>query len=147
MAFLARSWYVPYWASVLGFGSKCVVPDTGIPDVRLIFSCVTRKIYPWHAMTLQWHVLKEFKNVSSLNVSKCLRKFQTVIQAIFTLSWRRCLSYRNQFINLLCKLMNWFIYDRHLHHERVKGALIQIWKPLCICLRSHKNNTLKISHS
>ena len=29
------------------------------------------------------------------------------------------LSYRNQSIELLCKLMDWFLYDRDLHHERV----------------------------
>ena len=28
--------------------------------------------------------------------------------------------YRNQSIHLLCKSMDWFLYDRNLHHERVK---------------------------
>ena len=37
-----------------------------------------------------------------------------------TLSWRRSYSYRNQFIDLPCKSMDWFLYDRDLHHERVK---------------------------
>ena len=37
-----------------------------------------------------------------------------------TLSWRRFLSYRNQSIDLLCKSMDWFLYDRDLCHERVK---------------------------
>ena len=37
-----------------------------------------------------------------------------------TLSWRRYLSYRNQPIDLLCKSMNWFLYDKELRHERVK---------------------------
>ena len=35
------------------------------------------------------------------------------------LSWQRLISYRNQSINLLCKLMDWFLYDDILHHERV----------------------------
>ena len=30
------------------------------------------------------------------------------------------LSYRNQCTDLLCKSMNWFLYDSDLHHERVK---------------------------
>ena len=30
------------------------------------------------------------------------------------------LSYRNQFIDLLCKSVDWFLYDRGLRHERVK---------------------------
>ena len=37
-----------------------------------------------------------------------------------TLSWRRSLSYRNQSIDLLCKSIEWFLYDRDLRHERVK---------------------------
>ena len=34
--------------------------------------------------------------------------------------WPRPLSYRNQSINLLCKLMDWFLYDNGLRHEKVK---------------------------
>ena len=37
------------------------------------------------------------------------------------LSWRRSLSYRNQSIDLLCKSMEWFLYDRDLRYEVVKG--------------------------
>ena len=29
------------------------------------------------------------------------------------------LSYKNQSIDLLCKLMNWFLYDKDLRHKRV----------------------------
>ena len=36
------------------------------------------------------------------------------------LSWRRSLPYRNQFIDLQCKSMGWFLYDRNIRHERVK---------------------------
>ena len=32
----------------------------------------------------------------------------------------RPLSYRNQTIDLLCKSVGWFLYDRGLCHERVK---------------------------
>ena len=39
-----------------------------------------------------------------------------------TLSLRWCLSYKNQSIDLLCISMDWFLYDRDLHHERVKGV-------------------------
>ena len=38
----------------------------------------------------------------------------------FTLSLRRPLSNRNQSTDLLCKPMDWFLYDKGLHHERVK---------------------------
>ena len=37
-----------------------------------------------------------------------------------TLSWRRPFSYRNQSIDLLCKSMDWFLYDNSLRHERLK---------------------------
>ena len=33
------------------------------------------------------------------------------------------LSYRNQSIDLLCKLMDWFLYDGDLRHEQVKDRL------------------------
>ena len=35
------------------------------------------------------------------------------------LSWRNSVSYRNQSIDLICKSMDWFLYDRKLRHERV----------------------------
>ena len=38
---------------------------------------------------------------------------------LLTLSRRRPLSYRNQSIDLLCKSMDWFLYDNGLSHERV----------------------------
>ena len=39
-----------------------------------------------------------------------------------TLSWPRPLSYRNQSTDLLCKSMDWFLYDNGLRHERVKAS-------------------------
>ena len=38
-----------------------------------------------------------------------------------SLSWRRFLPYRNQTIDLLCKSIDWFLYDIGFRHERVKG--------------------------
>ena len=38
-----------------------------------------------------------------------------------TLSWRRPLSYKNQSMDLLCKSMDWFLYDNGPRHERAKG--------------------------
>ena len=40
-----------------------------------------------------------------------------------TLSWQRSLLYRNQFSDLLCKSIDWFLYYRDLRHERV----IEYW--------------------
>ena len=50
-----------------------------------------------------------------------------------TLSWRRPLSYRNQSIDLLCKSMDWFLYDKILRHERVKFI-----EKLTLCLSWRK---------
>ena len=40
---------------------------------------------------------------------------------LLTLSRRRPLSYRNQSTDLLCKSMDWFLYDNGLRLERVKS--------------------------
>ena len=52
-----------------------------------------------------------------------LRHFLFRIQIFLcclTLSRRRPISYRNQFIDLLCKSLDWFLYDIGLCRERVK---------------------------
>ena len=41
-----------------------------------------------------------------------------------TLSRRRSVSYSNQSIDLRCRLMDWFLYDTDLRHERVKWPSI-----------------------
>ena len=49
---------------------------------------------------------------------------EVLISKALTLSWWRPLSYRNQFIDLLRKSMDWFLYDNGLRHERVNWLLI-----------------------
>ena len=39
---------------------------------------------------------------------------------------RRSLSYRNQPIDLLCKSMEWFLYDRDLRHKRINDKICEI---------------------
>ena len=54
------------------------------------------------------------------NHIKCCQLFPTIwnylflffLKNILTLSWRRSLSHRNQSINLLYKLIGWFLYGR-----------------------------------
>ena len=41
-----------------------------------------------------------------------------------TLSWRSSLSYRNQTIDLFCKLIDWFLYDKDVRHEIAHSTLI-----------------------
>ena len=47
-------------------------------------------------------------------------KYWKPLNGILTLSWQSPLS-RNQSIYLLCKSIDWFLYDRDLLRERVKG--------------------------
>ena len=47
-----------------------------------------------------------------------------------TLSWRRPLSYRNQSIDLLCKSVDWFLYENGLRHERLNIFILCYWNSL-----------------
>ena len=54
---------------------------------------------------------------------------------VLTFSWRRPISYRNQSIDLLCKSMDWFLFDIGLRHERVKLIILSfftegLWKSI-----------------
>ena len=49
------------------------------------------------------------------------------LNSLLTLSWRKSLLYVNQSTDLLCKRMDWFIYDRELRHERV-NVRREIWR-------------------
>ena len=40
-----------------------------------------------------------------------------------TFSWWRSRSYKNHSIDFLGKSMDWFLYDRHLRHERVNDKI------------------------
>ena len=64
--------------------------------------------------------------------------FQTL-----TLSWWRCLSYRNQSIYLLWKSIDWFLYDRDLRHERV-DLLCYIYPAIICLLKVNNRNTHKV---
>ena len=58
---------------------------------------------------------------------------KSYLAVVFTLSWRRPLSYRNQSIDLLAKSMDWFLHDNGLRHERVKHSFLDKLNPICIC--------------
>ena len=51
-----------------------------------------------------------------------------------TLSWRRPLSYRNQAIDLLCKSIDWFLYDNGFRHERVN--FLVLWSTILLLFGS-----------
>ena len=52
--------------------------------------------------------------------------------SLLTLSRQKSLSYRNPSIDLLCKSMDWFPYDRDLHHERNKLYFEERIKHNCV---------------
>ena len=64
-----------------------------------------------------------FLSQFSHNSFRCILLFLFVNASGLTLSWRRSSSYRNQSIDLGCKSINWFLYDRGLRHKRVKGLM------------------------
>ena len=53
----------------------------------------------------------------------CITTFILEYLTELILSWQRSLSYRNQSADLLCKSMDWFLYDRDLRHQRVNTNL------------------------
>ena len=62
-----------------------------------------------------------------MSVSFCIIHWNCKIKCAhwdFPPSWRKSLSYRNQFIDLQSKSIDWFLYDKYLRHERVKRASV-----------------------
>ena len=90
------------------------------------------------------HVFKKIcKDLSSISLIKILG-----LNVTLTLSWRRLLSYRNQSIDLLCKSMDWFLYDNGLRHERVNWKSVQMTKNICwnynVWRKFNKNDLSKV---
>ena len=84
---------------------------------NIFYAAFTKKFFsrnfsPTILRELFWPLWQFSKIGLVLNRLKCL-----------TLSWRRPLSYRNQFIDLQRKSVDWFLYDNGLRHERVNLSL------------------------
>ena len=77
-----------------------------------------KKVFP-SCMTVGSGTFFYQKNSKSLFIKYLLH----VPKFTLTLSWRRPLSYKNQSIDLLLKLMDWFLYDNGLRHERVNYSV------------------------
>ena len=81
-----------------------------------------------NCLTINWmnSVYKHRHLIEKICFTFTLSNNHTVnIKAPLTLSWRKSISYRNQSIDLLCKSMDWILYDNSLRHERVKPRLQQ----------------------
>ena len=59
------------------------------------------------------------ENITLLEFSKGFIKRPVAWNGL-TLSWQRSLSYRNQSIDLPCKSMDWFLYDRDYVMKELK---------------------------
>ena len=72
--------------------------------------------------TLFCHNIDDFVSkmvVSFLHFFIRFSNWEVNFSTFLTLSWRKSLSFRNHYSDLLCKSMKWFLYDRNLRHERV----------------------------
>ena len=57
-----------------------------------------------------------------ITTSRCLRQKTAICSTVsFNSFMKKVVSYKNQSIDMLSKLMDCFVYDRNLCHERVKG--------------------------
>ena len=65
-----------------------------------------------------------------MTLQKCCNPFYSL-----TLSKRRFLSHRNQSIHLLCKSMDWFLYDKDHRHERFNRGCVHFLYPIHIRIR------------
>ena len=68
------------------------------------------------------------------------RKEAVINYCYLTLSRRRPWSYRSQSINLLCKSMDWFLYDNGLRHESVKAIIKFKKKIFCQFITTIQHN-------
>ena len=64
--------------------------------------------------------LNHVKDNEKGKIDPCWLDFWDLDEISLTLSWWRSLSHRNQFIDFLCKSMDWFLYDSDLRHAKVK---------------------------
>ena len=78
-------------------------------------SCLSHKVMSWNYLTdMMPLIIFEMCRMPTESLNK-----PQINRIFLTLSWRRSLSYRNKSIDLLCKPMDWFLYDLDLHNERV----------------------------
>ena len=61
------------------------------------------------------------KQTQSFQLQVFLRMYDLLLALGIKFFMTQVLSYRNKSIDLHSKLMDWFLYDRNLRHERVKG--------------------------
>ena len=91
-------------------------------------------------MVLLWYLWYKHCTYTS-NITHCKLLNCTKFTEPLTLSWRRSLSNRNQSTDLLCKSIDWFLYDIDIRHERFKSIrLIKLQNRASQQQRLHKGS-------
>ena len=98
---------------------------------------------------LTFFLLFEFvRRADHLHFLPAISTYNTVLmgKTLFNLSWQRALLYRNQPINLQKKSTDWFLFDRDLCHERVKGKNRDIRTKFLTCLKETLTHFIPVIH-
>ena len=105
----------------------------------------------YNLLKIPEEIVKEVENskfVSAVNFSLAIRfkngtnnhfNSEYEFHSWLTFSWRWSLSYRNRFIDLGYKSIDWFLCNRNLRHERVKSQLGFIVTSILHNTRQHDN--------
>ena len=87
----------------------------------------TKWINPFkHNVAKCLNVLSKSASVHTTRFLKYVCPFFKIMSKRINFFMTEALSYRKQPIELLCKSMAWFLYDRDLRHEIVKSHLLQV---------------------
>ena len=71
-----------------------------------------------------WPSMENFDVLLWIDWTLYLHELSGIVKLCLTHSWRRSLPYRNQSIDLQGKSMDWFLYDKSIHHERVNTIIL-----------------------
>ena len=111
-----------HWADKMIFVVLCIMIFFSNSDCCIKVShLILRQIFTNISLPTKWCLISIFlvfklresweKLVSFHRYHGFCFNFFIVSGDVLTLSWRRSLSYRNQSDDLLCKRMNWFLYN------------------------------------
>ena len=92
--------------------------------------------YQYYFHFYRYHRYLFYRSVYSIRVEAKLEEYGSPVTIsspmiycqvnlfFLILSWRRSLSCKNQFIDLFCRSIDWFLYHKDLRHEKVNDCLL-----------------------
>ena len=122
------------WISESHYKRKIIVTRKYRTETNMFFLA---SLCPWSArnrssiaVETAWVYILGLRQWEPCILSRLSSKMFHSMQHYLTLSWQMSLSCRNQSIDLQCKSMGWFLYDRDLRHEKFKRYrdIYFIWK-------------------